>query len=394
MKINTIFSFITLAVATKVSAECFAEKLGKPCCTETLDVVRVDENGQWGMENGQFCGLQSFNNNYDLNLERRSLNNYMNKVKIEKLCPEDLLEIKKGVNYPTVDSLTYYSTTTETNRTLTVLVPPNYSPKKKYPVLYLLHGIMTDGAWMIQDGFGTIAIPGNLAHQKKAKEMFIVLPDQYAPSPGTEVEPALNQEFFNGYDNFINDLVNDIMPFMKKQYSIKTDRKNTAISGYSFGGRNSLYIGITRSDLFGYVGSFSPAPGLVPGDDIFTGHFDGLYQEKELKFKHQPYLTMLSCGTNDTVVFDFPKQYHEILKTNKQEHIWYEITGHDHMDNESFSSPYHNFLTSIFDQVNEKPKTTTTTKKTTGVKTKITKVVKVVVTKFIKVPAQKTKKNN
>jgi enterochelin esterase-like enzyme len=374
MKINTIFSVVALSIAAKVSAECFAKKVGKSCCNTTTEVVTVDNIGKWGIENGQLCGIEPYEK-----LGKRSswTKGYMDKVNIEEFCPADLIEIKEGVDYPTVESLIYYSTTTETDRNLTVLVPSNYNPKKKYPVLYLLHGIMTNGSWMIQDGFGTIAIPGNLAHQKKAKEMFIVLPDQYAPAPGTEVEPGLTQNFYKGYDNFINDLVNDIMPFMENHYSIKTGRKNTAIAGYSFGGRNSLYIGLTRSDLFGYIGAFSPAPGVLPGDDIFTGHFDGLYQEDELKAKHKdPILLMLSCGTNDSIVFDTPKYYHEVLTANNQEHIWYEIQGVDHPDNEALTSPYHNFLSSIFGQLKKNKTKKTKSKKTKTTKTKKTKTTK------------------
>jgi len=140
-----------------------------------------------------------------------------------------------------------------------------------------------------------------------------------------------------------------------RKYSIKTGRENTAIVGYSFGGRNSLYIGLTRSDLFGYIGAFSPAPGVLPGDDIFTGHFDGLYQEDELKAKYKdPNLLMLSCGTNDSIVFDTPKYYHEVLTKNKQKHIWYEMPGIDHSNYPVISSPYHNFLTLIFGQLNKR----------------------------------------
>ncbi|ORX88119.1 alpha/beta-hydrolase [Anaeromyces robustus] len=279
----------------------------------------------------------------------------MDKIKITEFCPAEFVERKEGVEYPSINQLTYYSTTTESERPLIVLLPPNYTETKKYPVLYLLHGIMGTGMFMLQEGFGTVAIPGNLYAKNMAKEMIIVLPDQYAPAPGTEVEPDLNEEYFAGYNNFINDLINDIMPFLEKNYSIATGRENTALCGYSFGGRNSLYIGLKRPDLFGYIGAFSPAPGLVPGDDIFTGHHTGLFSEDEVYYhtENPPFVTMLSCGTNDTVVGTFPKSYHEILTKNNQKHIWYEITGMDHQDNESLTSALYNFLTSVFGQLED-----------------------------------------
>jgi len=339
MKVNTILSLVVATLASKVAAECFATKLGSPCCTETTDVVFTDENGNWGMENGVKCGIEedeSSTSDAEWGVQDSTINwsDYMDKIKIKEFCPPELVERYENVAYPTIDRFTYYSTTTENERPLIVLRPPNYDPSKKYPVLYLLHGIMGNGEFMLQEGFGTVTIPGNLVHQHLAKEMFIVLPDQYAPAPGTEVPPELNEAYFAGYNNFINDLVNDIMPYMEKNYPILTGRENTALCGYSFGGRNSLYIGFTRPDLFGYVGGFSPAPGLTPGDDTFTGHHPGLFQEDELRTDNPPIVTMLSCGTNDTVVFDFPKSYHEILTRNNQKHIWYEIPGFDHMDND------------------------------------------------------------
>ncbi|KAL6633068.1 alpha/beta-hydrolase [Neocallimastix sp. 'constans'] len=411
MKFNSILAVVGITLATKVSAECFANKLGYPCCTQTNEIVSIDENGKWGLENGQICGIEEINNSLpvitddNIWLQRRSTNwkGYMDKVKPTEFCPPEYLEMKEGVEYPKVENITYYSTTTESKRPLIVVLPPNYSKSKKYPVLYLLHGIMTDGSFMLQEGFGTITIPGNLIHEHKAKELIMVLPNQYAPAPGTEVEPALNEKYFAGYNNFINDLINDIMPYMKKNYSIATGKENTAIAGYSFGGRNSLYIALQRPDLFGFVGAFSPAPGLLPADDIFSGHHIGLYQEeKEIHYTGEaPYLTMISCGTNDTVVGTFPESYHNAFAKNNEDHVWYQITGADHIDNVSVTSPVYNFIKSIFGQLNEeknKPgKSTikktikTKTKKTKSVKkTKTKKVVKNTVIKKVK----KTKTNS
>lgn len=74
------------------------------------------------------------------------------------------------------------------------------------------------------------------------------------------------------YDNFINDLANDLMPFIEENYSVLTGRENQAIAGFSMGGREALYIGFTRPDLFGYVLAIAPAPGLTPGTDWAMTH--------------------------------------------------------------------------------------------------------------------------
>ncbi|KAG4093447.1 alpha/beta-hydrolase [Neocallimastix lanati (nom. inval.)] len=399
MRINSILAVVAVTLAAKVSAECFAKRLGYSCCTTTKEVVSIDPNGKWGIENGHICGIEEKLNvsssEGKVSIEKRESiwKTYMNKVKITEFCPPEFLERKDGVEYPAIENISYYSTTTQSERPLVVVLPPNYNEKKKYPVVYILHGIMTDGSFMLQEGFGTVTIPGNLFHKHMAKEFIMVLPNQYAPAPGTEVEPNLNEEYFAGYNNFINDLVNDIMPYMKKHYSIATGKKNTAICGYSFGGRNSLYIGLKRPDLFGYVGSFSPAPGILPGDDVFTGHHNGLFkEEKDVVFAGKPpYLTMISCGTNDTVVGTFPKSYHEALTHNNQQHIWYEMTGLDHADDAAINSPYYNFFSSIFGQVNKKGNKVIKDKTRKVVKTKTKKINKVQInTKKVKVT--KTKK--
>lgn len=271
---------------------------------------------------------------------------YMAKMNVVNKCPSGLDQKQAGRTYPSATKKTYYSTTTGSNRSCNVFLPANYSSSKKYPVLYLLHGIMGNEDSMLGNA---IEIPTNLAAQGKAKEMIIVLPDEYAPAPGTSVAAGLNQAYFDGYDNFINDLTKDLMPYIEKNYSVATGRDNTAIAGFSMGGRNALYIGYARPDLFGYVGAFSPAPGVTPGQD-YSGFHKGLFSEADFRIKDEryvPYVTLISCGTNDSVVGTFPKSYHDILTRNNQPHIWFEVPGADH-DNTAIAAGYYNFVSAAF----------------------------------------------
>jgi enterochelin esterase-like enzyme len=83
--------------------------------------------------------------------------------------------------------------------------------------------------------------------------MIVVFPDIYVSATQDKCS-ALDDKNNAAYDNFINLLTKEIMPFMEQNYSIKTGRENTAITGFSMGGRESLYIGFTRPDLFGISG--------------------------------------------------------------------------------------------------------------------------------------------
>nr|ADZ47894.1 Fae1A [Anaeromyces mucronatus]5CXU_A Chain A, ferulic acid esterase AmCE1/Fae1A [Anaeromyces mucronatus]5CXX_A Chain A, ferulic acid esterase, AmCE1/Fae1A [Anaeromyces mucronatus]5CXX_B Chain B, ferulic acid esterase, AmCE1/Fae1A [Anaeromyces mucronatus]5CXX_C Chain C, ferulic acid esterase, AmCE1/Fae1A [Anaeromyces mucronatus] len=274
----------------------------------------------------------------------------MSKLQISNTCPDKYRTKQEGVEYPTAKKITYYSKVTETERKMNVILPVGYDENKKYPVVYYLHGLMSYEDSMLEDD-STLAIPTNLLKEGRAKEMIIVLPDVYAPKPGTAVTPDFNPEYYKGYDNFINELIEVIMPYMEEHYSILTGRENTALCGFSMGARTSLYIGYMRSDLIGYVGAFAPAPGITPGEDSFSGKHEGLISEDEFRAEIQPIVSLIDCGTNDSVVGQFPKSYHEILTRNNQEHIWFEVPGADH-DWNAISAGFYNFIQTTFGALN------------------------------------------
>ncbi len=160
--------------------------------------------------------------------------------------------------------------------------------------------------------------------------------------------PADYSESVLPYDNFINDLVNDLMPHIEKEYSVLTGRDNTYLAGFSMGGRETIFITLQRPELFGYVCAISAAPGIVPAQDNFMKH-DGQISESEMRFAEgaiEPNVFIICCGTRDSVVGTFPKQYHELLETNGSDHIWYEINGADH-DNTAIKSGLYNLFKQI-----------------------------------------------
>ncbi|ORY78707.1 alpha/beta-hydrolase [Neocallimastix californiae] len=271
---------------------------------------------------------------------------YMSKLDVVNTCPPEAKEKKEGVKYSKAEKITYYSKGTKVNRKMNVILPPDYTTEKKYPVLYYLHGILNNEDGLLEDGMGTIEIYNNLVKEGKAKEMIIILPNTYAPADGVGVEPGFTQEHFDGYDNFINELINDIMPYVEKHYSVAKGRENTALAGFSMGGRNTLYIGFTHPELFGYLGAFSPAPGVIPTVDALTGEHKGLMKPEDLKVKDgkpEPIVKMISVGTKDFVVSANPESYHKALKDNNEEHIWFTVPGAMH-DSDAVSAGYYNFI--------------------------------------------------
>jgi enterochelin esterase family protein len=169
------------------------------------------------------------------------------------------------VPHGAVAAVHYYSTALGRDRRMHVYTPPGYETgTEKYPVFYLLHGAGDcDEAWTSVGRAGFIL--DNLIAQKKAKPMVVVMPAGHtsaagfgfgrgragaATQPGAAAPPPPR-------DEFSEDFVKDIMPYVEKNYRVLTDRGNTAIAGLSMGGSQTMGIGFAHLDRFGYIGVFS-----------------------------------------------------------------------------------------------------------------------------------------
>lgn len=250
--------------------------------------------------------------------------------------------------YGKLEAITYFSKKAEKNKQANVLLPDGYNTNEKYPVLYVNHGIFGDQNSMLDGSMKIREMAGNLANSGEAKKMIIVYTSMFTSKTlnqctGFTIENTI------AYDDFLYDLTESLMPYMESNYSVATGRENTAITGFSMGGREALYIGVSRPDLFGYIGAACPAPGVTPGSDHFMNH-PGNMQESEFKIKdsrYNPYVFMITGGTNDGVVGTFPQSYHNILITNGCDHIWQEIQGGGH-DASCVVPHMYNFLRGIF----------------------------------------------
>lgn len=267
-------------------------------------------------------------------------------IEIEVECPASATAKREGTEYSDFVHFTYYSETCGMERGANVLLPVGYSEEKKYPVLYMLHGIFGDENSFKGD-VNMKTVWANMAADGITEEMIVVFPNMYAKTEPDQA-PAFTAEACLPYDNFVNDLVNDLMPYMEANYSILTGRENTAVAGFSMGGRETLYISLLHPELFAYACAISPAPGLVPGADMFMSH-PGSMTEEEVRYADgviQPEILIL-CGTKDSVVGTFPKEYHELMEKNGIAHTWYEVPGADH-DNRAIMSGVYNFLCRVF----------------------------------------------
>jgi enterochelin esterase-like enzyme len=159
----------------------------------------------------------------------------------------------KNVPHGGVAAVPYYSTALGEFRRMHIYTPPGYERgRDKYPVFYLLHGAGdSDDSWTSVGRAGFIL--DNLIAAGKAKPMIVVMPAGHtrrgAAAPGAIARTATEE--------FVKDFVDDVMPYVEKNYRVLTDRSKTAIAGLSMGGNHALQVGIPHLDRFAYIGVYS-----------------------------------------------------------------------------------------------------------------------------------------
>ncbi len=260
-------------------------------------------------------------------------------------APEGFASVQEGVSYSQVREIEYFSKTTGTNRKANLILPFNYDENKKYPVLYLLHGIGGDpNEWL---GAEPTTVLGNLQAAGKAKDMIVVLPNVRARANDLgNPDDIYTLKHYEAFNNFINDLRDDLMPYIAQNYSVASGRENTAIAGLSMGGRTSLYIGFSMPETFGYIGAFCPAPGILAYTNFGVTE-SGLFTKETFTLpKELKTFVMITKGVSDDIVKHFPVEYHETLEQNSVEHIYYVTEGgHDFT---AWKIGLYNFLKKIF----------------------------------------------
>ncbi len=271
-------------------------------------------------------------------LDGESLQSVADKATIVKDIPSDFKEKKDSVAYGEFRSISYYSDITKSYRSANVVLPPEYSTAKKYPVVYMLHGIACTKEMFGTDinGSSIARIFANLRAEGKCEDMIIVFPGiRVSDEPEKDVH---SNENYKHYDDFREELINNLMPYMEKNFSVKTGRENTGICGWSMGGREALYIGLSRPDMFGYIGGYCPAYGLLPYTNPEVGKSeDGLLTvpgtNGEVITLPEQYINntfiQVCHGIYDSVVHDEPTRYHNALTAGGVPHIYSEYpSGH------------------------------------------------------------------
>ena len=221
----------------------------------------------------------------------------------------DYYRPQQGVPAGCVRSIYYFSKEQNKWRHAMVYTPAEYdnakNAKKRYPVLYLQHG-MGEGetSWTLQGKMQHIM--DNSIAKGEAVPMIVVMEsgDIKAPFGG-----GSNRQGMSTYGNsFYPVLLNDLIPYIDQNFRTKSDRENRAMAGLSWGGHQTFDIVLNNLDKFAWMGTFS---GAIFGLDVKTA-YNGVFANAD-EFNKKIHYMYMNWGSEDFIKSgDIVKQLREL----------------------------------------------------------------------------------
>jgi enterochelin esterase-like enzyme len=234
---------------------------------------------------------------------------------------------RENIPHGEVKIVEYDSKSLGLRRMLRVYTPPGYSADRKYPVLYLQHGLGNTSTEWTQRARAPIILD-NLLADKKIQPFIVIFPSGNATAvPGDEKQGDRTQASYG--TPYHEDLLKDIIPFVESEYSVYTDRNHRAIAGMSMGSGQTLNIGLTNLDRFAWIASVAAAPNTRPPAELVPDPA----ALKSLK------LLWLSVGNRDNL-YRVSKGVHDYLNEKNVSHIW-RVDGNGHDTGVMSNSLYH-----------------------------------------------------
>jgi len=235
--------------------------------------------------------------------------------------PAGFADARAGIAHGKVETFTYQSVVTGAKRAANVYLPPGYDKTRRYPVLYLLHGIggnQDEWRWYVR----VTEVLDNLAAAGKVVPMIVVMPNgrALADDRSPPEDKVFTPENAAGFARFERDLLESLVPAVDAAYPTQADAAHRAIGGLSMGGGQSLNFGLGHPQAFNWVAGFSPAPNT--GDPA-------LLAKEAAQARSQLKLVYLSCGNRDGLI-NVVQGVHRKLREQGVAHVWnVDEYGHD-----------------------------------------------------------------
>ncbi|HXD76434.1 MAG TPA: alpha/beta hydrolase-fold protein [Puia sp.] len=229
-----------------------------------------------------------------------------------KTPPAGFDSAQAGIPHGRIDTISYRSVTVGTTRRALIYTPPGYSRHKRYPVLYLLHGIGGDEKEWLRGGHPQ-AILDNLYALGKVEPMIIVMPNGRAMKDDRATGNIMAPDKVQAFATFEKDLLHDLIPYIEKHFPVYRDRDHRAIAGLSMGGGQSLNFGLGNLNEFAWVGAFSAAPNTKKPEALLP---DPEAARRSLR------LLFITCGDHDGLI-GFSRRTHDYFAEHGVPHIYY-----------------------------------------------------------------------
>ena len=200
----------------------------------------------------------------------------------------DYYRFNNNIPHGQIRSINYWSDINGLERHINVYIPDEYekNPKKRYPVLYLVHGWGEDeNGWSTQ-GHLTNIMDGLIA-SGKAVPMIVVM-----PSGDIKTNSDVRKASRNVTDIFAKDLV----PYIDKTFRTFSDKQHRAMAGLSRGGMQTTSTVFANMDKFGWMGTFSGF--FYRGDSLVEKGFNGVFKDPAA-FDKQINLLFISTGSEE-----------------------------------------------------------------------------------------------
>ena len=250
-----------------------------------------------------------------------------------------------GIPHGQVRSIYYHSPNSKVGewRHALVYTPAEYelakNAKKRYPVLYLQHG-MGEGetSWAIQGKMQHIM--DNAIAKGEAVPMLVVMESGDIKAPFNFAGGGSNEQGRSEYGaSFYPVLLNDLIPYIDANFRTKSDRENRAMAGLSWGGHQTFDIVLQNLDKFAWLGTFS---GAIFGLDVKTA-YNGVFANAD-EFNKKIHYMYMNWGEEDFIKSgDIVKQLREMgIKVNSSESAG---TAHEFL---TWRRGLHEFIPHIF----------------------------------------------
>lgn len=229
-------------------------------------------------------------------------NNTLNNVMIVPGQRGELFSTN-DVPHGTVSTVWYHSDTLNMDRRLTVYTPAEYGKieDKRYPVLYLLHGLGGDEEAWAEKG-RVPQILDNMISKGEVEPMLVVMtngnsPQQAAPgknSDGLFVQPTSKLPFVSGA---FEASFPEIVKYIDSSYNTVAEKSGRAIAGLSMGGMHTRAISMNNPEMFDYVGLFSAA--INPMFRNPTAIYENIPEKLKAQFVNPPKMYWIGIGKTD-----------------------------------------------------------------------------------------------